>query len=197
MYNPFDITRNFEAAISEYTGAPNVVCVSSCTMALLLCCKYLKVETVSIPKHTYCSVPMSIIHAGGKVTFRDEAWTGQYRLLPYPIFDAAKRFTSGMYQGGFQCVSFHVNKPLGIEQGGAILHSDAEADKWFRKMRFDGRTEGVASKDDMFDLIGYHCYMNLTTAAMGLLRLHFLPKDNPDFPPDAYPDLSKFPVFTR
>ena len=32
----FQIVKDFEAAIGEYTGAPSVVCVNSCTMALKL-----------------------------------------------------------------------------------------------------------------------------------------------------------------
>ena len=28
---------------------------------------------VQIPRRTYVSVPMSIVHAGGRVTFRDDA----------------------------------------------------------------------------------------------------------------------------
>jgi hypothetical protein len=63
------------------------------------------------------------------------------------------------------CVSFHWSKTLGgVPQGGAILHDDEEADAWLRRARFDGRTEGVAPKDDTFTLIGWHCYMSPTTS---------------------------------
>ena len=93
------------------------------------------------------------------------------------------------------CVSFHAAKTLGIEQGGAILHDNKEADAWLRRARFDGRTEGVAPKDDRFDMIGWHCYMNPSTAAQGLLRLHSLPRDNAPLPNDDYPDLSQMEIF--
>jgi dTDP-4-amino-4,6-dideoxygalactose transaminase len=95
-----------------------------------------------------------------------------------------------MYQGGYVCVSFHWNKILGIQQGGAILHDDAAADLWFRRARFDGRTEGVPPKEDQFKQIGHHCYMSPEIAAEGLVRLSHLPKHNPDMPNDDYPDLS-------
>ena len=194
----FKVVRDFEAAVCDYTGAPYCVTVNSCTMALLLACKWLKVGTVEIPKLTYVSVPMSIMHAGGKVAFRDEAWRGEYQLKPYPIWDSARRFTSGMYlRGQYQCVSFHWSKILGIQQGGAILHDNAEADVWFRKARFDGRTEGVAPKDDRFDVLGYHCYMSPEVAAEGLVRLSFLPKHNADLPNSDYPDLSKVALFAN
>lgn len=192
---PFQVVKDFESAICEYTGAPYAVTVTSCTAALFLACKYLAVKDVSIPKRTYVSVPMSIIHAGGRVAFDNRTWGGRYSLNPYPIEDSARRFTSGMYLTGYSCVSFHWNKILGIQQGGAILHNDERADSWFRKARFDGRTEGIAPKDDKFDMLGWHCYMSPEIAAEGLVRLSHLPKHNPDLPNDDYPDLSQFEIF--
>lgn len=193
--NPFEIVQEFEDSVRDYTGAPYCVAVNSCTNALLLACKYLKVETVSIPKRTYVGVGMSILNAGGKVIFDDRDWVGSYSLDPYPIRDSARRFTSDMYAGGYECVSFHVAKILGIDQGGAILHDDAEADKWFRRARFDGRSEGVTPKHDTFDMVGFHCYLSPPLAAMGLWRMNYLPRHNKDLPRDDYPDLSTAPIF--
>jgi dTDP-4-amino-4,6-dideoxygalactose transaminase len=193
--NAFQVVRDFEKAVADYTGAPYCVAVNSCTAALLLACAWNKVQEVEIPKRTYVSVPMSILHAGGKVRFRDEEWRGLYQLRPYPIWDAARIFTSGMYSGGFVCTSFHWSKTLGIQQGGAILHNNLDADKWLRRARFDGRTEGVAPKDDTF-ILGWHCYMSPEIAAEGLVRLSFLPKHNDPLPNSDYPDLSKVPLFT-
>jgi dTDP-4-amino-4,6-dideoxygalactose transaminase len=194
--NAFQVVRDFEKAVCEYTGAPYCVTVNSCTMALLLACKYLNVKEVNIPKLTYVSVPMSIMHAGGTVKFRDDDWSGSYQLRPYPIWDSARRFRALMYiPKQFQCVSFHWSKVLGIQQGGAILHDDPKADAWLRKARFDGRTEGVAPKDDTFETLGYHCYMSPEIAAEGLVRLSFLPRYNADLPNSDYPDLSKAALF--
>ena len=104
--------------------------------------------------------------------------------------------TSDYYRGHqYVCVSFHWSKILGIQQGGAILHSDPEFDTWARKARFDGRTEGVSPKDDKFETLGYHMYLSPEIAAEGLVRLHHLPKHNPDLPNDDYPDLSKLELF--
>jgi dTDP-4-amino-4,6-dideoxygalactose transaminase len=153
-------------------------------------------SVVEIPKRTYVSVPMSIIHAGAIPMFRDEEWVGAYQLKPWPLWDSARAFTSNMVgPGQMVCVSFHASKTLGLEQGGAILHDNPHADVWFRKMRFDCRTEGVSPKDDTFDEIGYHCYMNPSTAAQGILKLHSLPKHNPPLPNDDYPDLSQMEAF--
>jgi|SRR6185295_9049723 len=193
--NAFQVVRDFEKAVAEYTGAPHCVAVNSCTMALFLACKYLNVRTVSIPKFTYVGVPMSILHAGGRVVFDARNWRGSYSLNPYHIRDSARRFTSGMYGGGYECLSFHWSKILGIQQGGAILHDNEDADKWLRKARFDGRSEGVPPKEDTLDSLGWHCYMSPEIAAEGLVRLSFLPKHNPDLPNSDYPDLSKLKIF--
>jgi len=210
MANPHQVTKDFERALCEYTGAPYAVAVNSCTMALLLAVAWhracgwprdvpladLQNHVVEIPKRTYVSVPMSIIHAGGRPTFRDEKWYGTYQLKPLPVWDCARWFASSMYrEGEFQCVSFHWSKTLGIQQGGAILHDSPEADEWLRRARFDGRKEGVAPKDDTFPIIGWHCYMSPEVAAEGLVRLSFLPKHNDPLPNDDYPDLSKLEIF--
>lgn len=226
MNNPHDITKQFEAALCEYTGARYAVAVNSCTMALLLACHWYFRKptefkpTVEIPCRTYVSVPQSIIRAGFDVAFRDEEWKGAYQLDPLPVWDCARRFTSGMYRGSsylgivpdalgaaweetkivdhsgdMLCVSFHASKILGDSQGGAILHDNPEADAWFRKARFDGRTEGVDPKNDRFDMIGWHCYMSPDVAARLLWKLSVLPKHNVDLPNSDYPDLSTMEIF--
>lgn len=205
MSDPFAVVREFERAVCEYTGAPYCVTVTSCTAALFLACQWksLNGASVQIPKLTYVGVAQSILNAGGRVTFRDEDWQGEYELSPqgeylsrpHLIFDAARRFTSGMYrQGTLQCVSFHISKILGISQGGAILHDNPKADEWLRRARFDGRREGVHPKDDDF-IRGWHLYMSPDVAAQGLWKLSCLPKHNADLPRSDYSDLSKSPLF--
>lgn len=220
--NPHEITREFEKALCEYTGAPFAVAVSSCTMALLLAVKWSLRDSwsdwpednrpralIEIPKRTYVGVPMSIIHAGGWPTFRDEDWRGRYDLRPLPVIDSARWFSGNMYKGfdplrtavyhdrtgQFVCVSFHSSKTLGDSQGGAILHSDPEADAWFRRARFDGRTECVPPADDTFDMLGWHCYLSPDVAARLLWKLGSLPFHNEPLPNDNYPDLSLHKAF--
>lgn len=207
MSDPFRVVRDFEAAVAQFTGAKKVVAVTSCTAAIylsLLWCaaKYIiHGYNVNVPKRTYPSVPMAAKRAGFNVLFTDEEWSGVYNLAPTPVWDCAKRFSSRMYvPTQIQCVSFHPQKPLGLSSGGgAILHDDEEADVWFRKMRFDGRTEGVPTSKDKYTMIGEHCYMMPPTAAEGLQRLEIYARsaDHPDQPADLehYPDLSKFEVF--
>ena len=54
--NPYKIVKMFEEEISNFTGAPYVVTVDSCTNALFLVCKYLNVKDVTIPSQTYLYV---------------------------------------------------------------------------------------------------------------------------------------------
>jgi dTDP-4-amino-4,6-dideoxygalactose transaminase len=198
--NPFQVVRDFEAAVGQYTGAPRVVAVNSCTNALFLCLMWLKYkgelpEIVEVPKLTYVSVPMQILHAGAEVAFRDDRWRGIYTLRPTRIIDAARRFTSGMYGSGtFMCTSHHWGKILGVQQGGCILHDNDEADAWFRRARFDGRTEGVLPVQDQFAHVGWHMYLSPEIAAEGLVRLK---RNNDDLPMDNYPDLSQIALFKR
>ena len=158
----YEVVEQFEKEIAKYAGSKYACAVNSCTNALLLCCAYHKVKEVTIPKHTYISVPLSIHHAGGTVEYWDYAWQhkGFYPLHPYPIWDSARLCTSDMYEtpGQFVCLSLHWGKTFNLGQGGVILHDDKKAQEYFKKARFDGRTPGVAPKDDK-PIIGWHCYI--------------------------------------
>ena len=209
--NPYTVVKDFEQALCDYTGAKYAVTVTSCTMALRLALRYWRWETcghlsigpkITVPSKTYISVPFQVIAAGCHIEFSNEDWDGLYKLTPSPVWDSARYFSGGMYRGigkgGFGCLSFHWAKILGVGQGGCILHDNGDADEWFRKMRFDGRSERVAPKDDDFSWIKYppeHCYMSPRDAADGLSRLAVLPKHNAPLPNDDYPDLSKMEVF--
>lgn len=191
----YDAIPKFEKALAEYTGAPYAVTVDSCTNALFLVCKFVGVEEVSMPRFTYFSVPMAIIHAGGRVVWDDREWRGSYQLLPYPIHDSARRFRANMYQGGFECISFHSSKILGDTQGGAILHSNPRAQEWFEEAQFDGRKRGTTAKTWTPRMIGWHCRMSPDIATRLHQRLAYLPKNNSDLPNDEYADLSTWEIF--
>ena len=111
LKNPHKIVEWFEEEVAHYTGATYAVSCDNCTNAIRMCCEYLGVGEVIIPKHTYVSVPQSILQAGGQVRFSDTEWQGIYKLQPYPIYDAAKRFTSNMYiPDSLMCLSFGIKK---------------------------------------------------------------------------------------
>lgn len=191
----------FEEEIAEYAGSKYAVSVDSCTNALFLCCKYLKVNKVTIPSRTYLSVPMSIINSGGEVIFdkreKSNHWAGNYQLKPYPIYDSAKRLTSNMYiKDSFMCLSFHIKKQLPIGKGGMILTNDSKAFDWLKRGRYEGRGE-VYYKEDNIKSIGWNMYMTPEQAARGLSLMQNYPTHNNDIEEkNGYIDLTEFSVFS-
>jgi dTDP-4-amino-4,6-dideoxygalactose transaminase len=196
----------FEESVADYTGAPYAVSVDSCTNALFLCLKYFKdiVMTkygdfeVKIPSKTYLSVPQSIIHAGFEPVFdtTKNDWEGIYQLEPLPIYDAAKRFTSNMYDNGsFMCLSFHIKKHIKLGKGGMILCDNEEAVKWFKKARYEGRSEKMYHEDNI-DMLGWNMYMTPQDAAHGLALMQNYPEHADDLEENGgYRDLTEFLVF--
>lgn len=204
--NPWDTVRDFERRVAEYAGAPFAVAVDSCTNALLLCLvahrnrsgAYWADDIITLPCKTYVGVAQAVLNAGHKCKFDDIGWRGAYRLRPTQIVDSARRFTRNMYGTGMlMCLSFHYAKHLPIGRGGMILLDDKPTADILRRMRYDGRREGVAPTRDTFDVPGYHCLMEPELAARGLALMQFIPDHNEDLPNDDYADLSKFKMFTE
>lgn len=193
----FRVVEMFEEALAEFGGSRHAVVMDSCSTALFLSLQLLEVEgsTISLPRHTYISVPAAVVHAGAKIEWTDEEWTGAYRLDPYPIIDSALRMRQGMYEPGtLYCISFHARKHLKIGRGGAVLTDNIHAATWLRRARFDGRTGSVPFMDDSVKEAGWNAYMTPEQAARGLQLLEALPPDSPDLTP-LYPDLSLLPAF--
>tara|TARA_R110002020_G_scaffold275273_2_gene490467 strand:- start:1725 stop:2327 length:603 start_codon:yes stop_codon:yes gene_type:complete len=193
MHSPWKIVEMFEENLAEYCGSKYAVAVDNCTDAMLMCCQYLGVTEATIPCSTYLSIPQSIMNAGGTVKLRDYKWKGIYQIEPYPLYDAAKRFTSGMYiPDTYMCLSFHHKKTLKIGKGGAILTNDPEAVKWFKMARYEGRDH----INDDISICGWNAYMTPEQAARGMTLLQTIPEHNEDqleVPP--YRDLRTMPLF--
>lgn len=211
------ITEEFEQALCKYTGAPYAIALDNCSNALYLALIYeWDVKTkgklswfgnkgVTIPAHTYPSVPCEILHAGGKPWFDPGVHAkGAYQLYPSKVYDSALRFTSNMYMPNtHMCLSFTgPYKHLKLGKAGAILTDDEAAYKWFKKARFSGRDE-CSYHEDNFDenpVVGWNFYLMPEIAARGLLlmgqfyNLDGTPKHNEDLEL-PYPDLSKFKVY--
>lgn len=204
------ITEQFEKEICKYTGAPYCVCVDNASNALFLSLTYegISMMRVTIPRHTYPSVPCEIIHAGGTVGFQDWSNNGRYLKGAYQLgetrtWDSALRFTCDMYDTphSFMCLSFTgPYKRLKLGKGGAILTDDPIAYKWFKRARFSGRREQSYHVDKM-DMIGWNFYMMPELAAKGLSLMPQFYEDGVKIPqPDIelpYPDLSLFPIYTQ
>lgn len=197
--NAYSVIDMFERRVADFAGAKYGVAVESCTAALFLSmyllrnrsdCKYVK-----IPKKTYLSVPMSVIHAGFNVEFSDIEWTGAYSLDPLSVIDGAKRFKRGMYQGGFHCLSFHTKKHIPIGRGGMILLDDADDAEMLKKLRYDGRS-GKPYRDEIVDVLGWNMYMTPDMAARGMMLMDIMPTaDGFCDQIEDYPDLTIHPAF--
>jgi dTDP-4-amino-4,6-dideoxygalactose transaminase len=202
--NPFEVVRAFEERVATYTGAPYAVAVDSCTNALFLSLVLHRIKhgkrLVILPCKTYVGVAHAVVNAGHRCAFREFYWAGAYSLVGTNVVDAARRFHEGMYdvyRGTLMCLSFHSGKHLPLENGGMILLDSEDDYKVLRRMRYDGRGEGVAPVDDIFDAPGYHCLMMPSIAARGLEIMPYVAKYNDDLSWDDYADLSKHKYFVE
>lgn len=176
--NPHEVTKAFESAICDYTGAKYCVCVDNESNALFMALKYEGIEgqEIIVPSHTYPSVPCEIINAGGIVKFEEspDYLKGEYRLKPTRVWDSALRFTADMYQADqLQCLSFTGQwKRLKTVKGGAILTDCYEAYLWFKRFRFSGRRECSYYEDTFdFEVPGHNFYMPHVLASIGLMNI--------------------------
>lgn len=219
MKNIYEVTREFERLLGEYTGAPYVVTVDNQSNALFLSLYYeknikksIKTNTITIPNRTYPSVPCEIIHAGLKVEFsknydniNEEKGTlkGAYNLSGSNVWDSALSFTSNMYKSGtHMCISFTgPYKHFKLSKGGAILTDNLEAYLWFKRARYSGRNE-CSYHEDNLNMLGWNFYLMPELSARGVLLMNQFynidgtPKHNEDLEL-PYPDLSKFPIYTN
>ena len=212
MKNVYDITNEFEKQLGEYTGAPYVITLDNQSNGLFLALYYenyvkksIKSKYITIPNRTYPSVPCEIIHAGLKVKFRQvegKTIKGAYNLEGSNVWDSALSFTSEMYKlNTHMCISFTgPYKHFKLSKGGAILTNDHDAYLWFKRARYSGRRE-CSYHDDNLDMLGWNFYMMPELAARGLLLMNqFYPGDIVKHNEDlemAYPDLSKFKIYTK
>jgi dTDP-4-amino-4,6-dideoxygalactose transaminase len=213
MKNVYDITNEFERRLAEYTGVPYVITVDNQSNALFLALYYehyvnksITSEYITIPSRTYPSVPCEIIHAGLKVKFKPvkgKTIKGAYNLEGSNVWDSALSFTADMYKPNtHMCISFTgPYKHFKLSKGGAILTDNYDAYLWFKRARYSGRRE-CSYHDDNLDMLGWNFYMMPELAARGLLLINQFyngegkPKHNEDLEL-PYPDLSKFPIYTK
>ena len=97
----------------------------------------------------------------------------------------------------FMCLSFHIKKHLPIGKGGMILTDSLEAVEWFKKARYEGRSEKYY-KEDSIETLGWNMYMTPQEAASGLALLQSYPIHNEDLvEKNGYRELTEFPVFSN
>jgi dTDP-4-amino-4,6-dideoxygalactose transaminase len=197
MEHMYDSVKLFENTIAEYAGSKYAIAVDSGTNAIFLCCKYLKVQEVTIPSQSFCSIAAATLHAGGDLKFRDYEWSGRFQLEPYPIWDSAGRFHRGMYiDDSHYCLSFHANKHLKIGKGGMILTNDKNAAKWFNLARYYGMQDAYSDEPGKIVMAGWNMIMTPDMASRGLMLMNKMPDHNEDLN-HPYPDLSILDIYEK
>lgn len=142
------IVERFEEEFKDYIGAKYAIAVNSCTSALFLCQKLLNPKKVSIPSMTFASVASNIIHAGARLLWRDESWSGsRYALIsdnkkPGTIYDSAHEVRKGdasNIKSDLFCYSFYPTKNLSGAEGGMIVTDNRDYAQWLKKARWHAR----------------------------------------------------------
>jgi len=189
--------EQFEKELAEFFNAPYAVAVDSCTHGIELSLRHLKSDNVTCPARTYISIPFTFKKLGLKWSFDDYDWTGYYYIGGTNIIDAATYWKHGGYvPGSYMCLSFQFKKHLNLVRGGAILLDTLEDYITLKKMAHDGRVPNQLWKTQDIDTIGYHYYMTIDTAQMGLDKLpEACAREATVWTQDDYPCLPNMAVF--
>ena len=192
----FKPIKDFEEAIADFFGAPHAVATDCCTHAIELCLSQQGVSSISVPKHTYISVPMLSIKLGIDLSWRDEEWLDYYYLTDN-IIDAAVLWKEKSYiPGTFMCVSFQFKKHLSLGRGGVILLDDPAVATELKKMSYDGRSPDTPWATQNITSMGYHYYMTPETATLGLEKLPNAIASQPkQWTIQDWPDLTEMGIF--
>ena len=70
----FEVIKTFENKIAEFFGSPYAVAVDCCTHGIELCLRYENFSYITVPKHTYISIPFLAKKIGIELKWKDEDW---------------------------------------------------------------------------------------------------------------------------
>jgi dTDP-4-amino-4,6-dideoxygalactose transaminase len=192
----FEKFKEFEQALSEYTGAPYVVLTDCCTHAVELCLRLQKVSIVNLPYRSYLSIPMTMHKLNIDYRYDKVEWTYEYKIGLTNLWDSARGFDKDMYRAGqFQCLSFGHSKRLEIGHGGAILTNNKRDAKELRKMSYDGRDLSIAPWQDQKTFrVGYHYKPSIEDCEKGMYMLANNQLKTKQSQLVNYPDLTKIEI---
>jgi dTDP-4-amino-4,6-dideoxygalactose transaminase len=193
----FEKVLQFENEISKFYGAPYAVATDCCTHAIELCLRYEGYTNITIPTHTYISVPFTFQKLNLKWKFEYQEWENFYYLENTNIIDAAVYWKqNGYIQNTYMCLSFQFKKHLSLGRGGAILLQNKEDYDILKKMSYDGRDLTQSWADQDITSIGYHYYMTPETAQLGIKTLETVKNLScKNWSYLDYPNLKKMSVF--
>lgn len=194
----WEVVKEFEKKVAEFFGAPFSVSTDSCTHAVELCLRYRNVQEFFSPTRTYVSIPMLAEKLNIKRNWVNISWEEKY-MIGNLIWDAAVLWRPNSYmKKTFMCISFQFQKHLNLNRGGIILCDNQDAANDLRKMAYDGREFGIPWRDQDIKTLGFHYYMPIETAALGLQKLpEAIVTPARKWDQSDYPDVSKFSVFNK
>ena len=194
----FEVVTEFEEKIAEFFGAQYAVAVDSCTHGIELALLYTKVDHITVPKHTYLSIPFLADKLKIDRFWKDEDWKDYYYLTDN-IIDAAVLWKPNSYiPNTFMGISFQYQKHLSLGRGGVILTDNKQAALKLKKMSYDGRLPNIPWRDQNIDTIGYHYYMTPETAKLGLEKLQNAINSTPKkWVITDWPDLTQMNIFKK
>lgn len=194
----FNTIYEFEKKISEFFGSPYAVAVDCCTHGIELCLIHTKSKKITVPKHTYISIPFLSKKLNIDLIWKDENWEDFYYITEN-IIDAAVLWKKNSYVSGtFMVVSFQFRKHLSLGRGGVILTDSEESYNTLKKMSYDGRHPDIPWRDQDIDMFGYHYYMTPETAKLGLDKLpEAISSDPIKWTINDWPDLTKMKIFKK
>jgi|TARA_R110002153_G_scaffold274056_1_gene446879 dTDP-4-amino-4,6-dideoxygalactose transaminase len=192
----FETVTKFEQELAKFYNSPYAVAVDCCTHGVELCLKYTESQTITVPKHTYISIPFLSHKLGIELIWKDENWIDYYYLTD-KVIDAAVLWKKDSYiPNTFMSISFQFQKHLSLGRGGIILTDDKVAAEQLKKMTYDGRIPNVPWRTQNISTLGYHYYMTPETAQNGLNKLQKAIETKPkQWILNDWPDLTKMDIF--
>jgi dTDP-4-amino-4,6-dideoxygalactose transaminase len=194
----FQIVQEFEKEVAKFFGAPFAVAVDSCTHGIELALRYTNVNKISVPKHTYISIPFLSSKLNMELEWRDENWIDYYYLTDN-VIDAAVLWKQNSYiPNTMMGISFQYQKHLSLGRGGILLIDNEAAAIEIKKMSYDGRLPVIPWREQNISTIGYHYYMTPETAKLGLEKLPMAMETEPrQWIISDWPDLTQMEVFKK
>jgi len=189
--------NNFENKIAEFYNAPYAVATDCCTHAIELCLRHEDYNNITVPTHTYISVPFTLRKLNLNWKFEYQEWKDFYYLGNTNIIDAAVYWKqNGYIQNTYMCLSFQYKKQLSLGRGGAILLQNKEDYNILKRMSYDGRSPDKPWMKQDITTVGYHYYMTPETAKLGLEKLEKVKNEiSKQWNYADYPDLTQMSVF--
>ena len=193
----FETVEKFEKQIAEFYGSPYAVATDCCTHAIELCLRHGGFNNITIPTHTYISVPFTLEKLNLNWEFQYQEWKDYYFLGNTNIVDAAVHWKKGGYiKDTFMCLSFQYRKHLSLGRGGMILLQNKGDYDILKKMSYDGRSPNTPWMEQDIDTIGYHYYMTPEIAKLGLEKISKVSNEEPKkWTHENYPNLEKMSAF--